>query len=190
MSPILGIYASQITGHLNPFTPTGSYDALATYTVPSGGVSEIIFSGLPTGGQYSHLQIRGIGYASGAGSNWYDAFMQFNSDTGSNYDYHALDGNGTSASAAASINRSNMIVGYFGGVNVSGMVIDVLDYASSSKNKTVRALTGLNQNNSNDRGILLVSNLYRSTSPINSIRIFPSSGTISQYTQFSVYGVK
>jgi hypothetical protein len=178
------------TAVFSPFTATGSYDALATYTVPSGGVSEIIFSGLPTGGQYSHLQIRGIGFGSGSSPNWYDAFMQFNGDTGSTYDYHALDGDGTSASAAASINRSNMIVGYFGGVNVSGIIIDILDYANTSKNKTVRALTGLNQNNANDRGILLVSNLWRNTSAINSIRIFPSSGTISQYSQFSVYGVR
>jgi len=58
MSPILGIYASQITGHLNPFTPTGSYDALASYTVPSGGASTITFAGIPTGGQYTHLQLR------------------------------------------------------------------------------------------------------------------------------------
>jgi hypothetical protein len=172
-----------------PFAPVSAFDALSTVTVPSGGLSEIIFAGLPTFG-YSHLQIRGIGYASGAGSNWYDAFMQFNSDTGANYAYHALEGDGTSASSGASANRSNMIIGYFGGQNVSGMVIDVLDYAATNKNKTVRALTGLNQNNANDRGILLVSNLWNNTSAINSIRIFPSSGTISQYTQFSVYGVK
>jgi hypothetical protein len=156
--------------------------------VPSGGAASIEFAGIPSG--YKHLQIRGIGYASGAGANWYDAFMQFNGNTSSVYDYHALEGDGSSASATASLNRSNMIVGYFGGTNVSGMIVDVLDYANISKNKTVKALTGLNQNNSNDRGILLVSNLYRSTVAVNSIKIFPSSGTISQHTSFALYGIK
>ena len=50
-----GILSSQISGHL--FTLTGSYDALATVTVPSGGVSSITFSAIPQTG-YSHLQLR------------------------------------------------------------------------------------------------------------------------------------
>jgi hypothetical protein len=185
MSPILGIYASQVSGKL---WPASSYESIATVTVGGGGASDITFSSIPS--TYTHLQIRAIGYASAAGANWYDAFMQFNGDTGSNYDYHALEGTGSSVFAGASINRSNMIVGYFGGTNVSAMVIDILDYTNVNKNKTVRALTGLNQNNANDRGILLVSNLWRNTSAINSIRIFPSSSTISQHTQFALYGIK
>jgi hypothetical protein len=181
--PILGIIASQNYPRI-----TGSYESIATVTLSSGTSSSFDFTSIPSG--FKHLQIRGVGYASGAGANWYDAFMQFNGDTGTNYDYHALDGNGTAASAAASNNRSNMIVGYFGGTYQSGMVIDILDYTDTNKYKTVRALTGLNQNNSNDRGILLVSNLWRSTSAITSIKIFPSSSVANSYTQFALYGIK
>ena len=35
--PILGIWASQISGKL--WAPAGAYDALATVTVPAGGAS-------------------------------------------------------------------------------------------------------------------------------------------------------
>ena len=167
---------------------TRSYESIATVTVGSGGSSSIDFTSIPSG--FSHLQIRGIGIGTGSSPNWYDAFMQFNGDTAANYSYHALEGDGTTASASASANRSNMIIGYFGGVNVSGMVIDILDYKDTNKYKTVRALTGLNQNNANDRGILLVSNSWRSTSAITSIKIFPSSGSATQYTQFALYGIK
>lgn len=172
----------------NAFFDPGSYQSIATVTLSSGTSSSFDFTSIPS--TYKHLQIRGVGYGSGAGANWYDTFMQFNGDTGSNYDYHALEGSGTSASATASNNRSNMIVGYFGGVNQSAMIIDILDYASTSKNKTVRALTGLNQNGSNDRGILLVSNLWRSTAAITSIKLFPSSSVATAYTQFALYGIK
>jgi hypothetical protein len=183
LSPILGIYASQ-----NYPRVTNSYESIATVTVGSGGSSSIDFTSIPQ--TFSHLQIRGIGRSTGAGSNWYDAFMQFNADTAANYSYHALEGDGVSASASASTSRSNMIIGYFGGVNVSGMVIDILDYKNTNKYKTVRALTGLNQNNANDRGILLVSNLWQSTSAITSIKIFPSASSASQYTQFALYGIR
>jgi hypothetical protein len=184
VSPILGIWASAQQGP----AIVGDYESIATVTLSSGTSSSFDFTSIPS--TYKHLQIRGVAYASGAGSNWYDAFMQFNGDTGSNYDYHALQGNGTSVSSEASLNRSNMIVGYFGGVNQSAMVIDILDYANTNKNKTVRALTGLGQNGSNDRGIVLASNCWRSTAAITSIKLFPSTSVANPFTQFALYGIK
>lgn len=175
--------------HGAPIPPVfGSYESIATVTVGGAGSTSIDFTSIPSG--FSHLQIRGVGIGTGSSPNWYDAFMQFNGDTAANYSYHALEGDGVSASAGASANRSNMIVGYFGGVNASAIVIDILDYKNVNKYKTVRALTGLNQNNANDRGILLVSNSWRSTSAITSIKIFPSSGSATQYSQFALYGIK
>jgi len=69
MSPLLtGVLASQISGHLNTFTLTGAMDALATVTVPSGGVSSITFSALPQTG-YSHLQLRSFILSSSTASS-------------------------------------------------------------------------------------------------------------------------
>ena len=52
----VGIYASQISGHLYG-GPYGAYDSLATVTVPSGGVASVTFAGIPSG--YQHLHIGG-----------------------------------------------------------------------------------------------------------------------------------
>lgn len=194
--PILGIVASQITGHLNPFTPTGSYDALASYTIGSGGASEVVFSGLPTGGQYSHLQIRVIGRTSGTGNRTH-TIVQFNSDTGSNYRWHTLAGTGASAvsedaGSAVSfirIGSSNLPMGDAGS-NIFGVTVaDILDYASTTKNKVTRSLAGQDQNDTTGR-ISFGSGLWLNTSAINSIKVYPDGANWAQYTNISLYGVK
>jgi hypothetical protein len=190
--PILGIVASQISGHLDTFTPTGSYDALATYTVPSGGVSSITFAGLPTGGQYQHLQLRVMAASNSAGPDTDDLSFQFNGDTGSSYVGHSLGGNGSSASSgynpAASNNRS-LRVGANNGSAFGAGVLDILDFANTSKYKVARSLGGVDWNGGG--AITLESLLWLNTSAINSMTIVPRYGTAwLQYSQFSLYGVK
>jgi hypothetical protein len=51
MTPILGIMASQISGHLE----TGAYESISTVTVGGGGSATITFSSIP--GTYTHLQV-------------------------------------------------------------------------------------------------------------------------------------
>ena len=195
MTPILaGIVASGISGHLNPFTPTGSYDALATYTVPSGGVSNITFAGLPTGGQYTHLQIRGIVRTNRG--DYQDVVMaRFNDDTGSNYSWHYLGGDGSSAVAGSGTSASQpwtaLVSGNSTGSNTFGTaVIDILDFSRNDKNKTIRTLSGVD-NNSADGRMYYFSNLWMNTSAINKINLAPIYGTsFNEYTQFSLYGVR
>ena len=177
------------TAVYNPFSPTGSYDALATYTVPSGGVSSITFSGLPTSGQYSHLQIR----ASFSTSTGTDTWVRLNSDTTSNnYISHFLNGNGSSA-AAGYLSAGTSAGGYLGysGSTTSfvGTTLDILDYASTSKNKTLRNLTGYDANGSGQ--IYLFSSLWlNSSTAISSLTFYTSSGTFNQYSSFAIYGVR
>jgi hypothetical protein len=200
MTPLLtGVFASQISGHLNTFTPTGSYDALATYTVGAGGVSSITFAGLPTGGQYTHLQIRGFLHSNLAtyGSEW--LWMTFNSDSSSNYSNHYLFGNGASASASGSANASYIrIVDGIGAQGVSNLfcpsVIDILDFSNTSKYKTVRTLSGADFNGTvagYAGNVGLSSGSWRNTSAINLITLTPENGSnFTQYSQVSIYGVK
>jgi hypothetical protein len=53
MTPMLGIMASQISGHL----VTNSYESIQTVTV-STATPSITFSSIPA--TYKHLQIRGL----------------------------------------------------------------------------------------------------------------------------------
>jgi hypothetical protein len=189
MAPILGIYASQISGHL--FAPSGAYDSIATATVGAGGVSSITFSSIPS--TYTHLQIRGIARDSRAGVAT-NLYLQYNSDTGANYTAHELYGNGSTAVAgfegtsqtsalAARVTGNNSAASAFG-----GFVIDILDYANTNKYKTNRSLAGHEDNSSG--AIWLISGLWMSTSAVTSVTITPVTSPILQYSSFALYGVK
>jgi hypothetical protein len=188
MAPVLGIWASSFNSRT--FQPTGSYDALATYTVPSGGVSEITFAGLPTGGQYTHLQIRMTSLLS-TQNNIYMQVGNGSVDTGSNYAWHELYGDGSSAAAGAGSTQSFIKVNYQTSTSTSYTsvaVIDILDYSSTSKYKTIRSLCGSDANGSGY--IFLRSGLWQSSNAISAIKLYGQSGSFNQYTNISVYGVK
>jgi hypothetical protein len=164
---------------------TNSYESIATVTVGSGGSSDVTFTSIPS--TYKHLQIRYIA----RGSILTNSLIQFNSDTGSNYSWHVLYGTGASALAAGGGTNSFMYASNIASAtsNFTGGVIDILDYASTSKYKTMRTLGGYDANGSGE--IALFSGSWQNTNAITSIKLYPnSSGTYSQYTQFALYGIK
>lgn len=185
MAPILGIYASSISPYINP---SNSYESIATVTVGSGGSSSVSFSSIPS--TYTHLQIRVMGAMTASGAD--DLCLRFNSDTSSNYATHYLVGNGTSASAGSYTSATFTRAGANAmptATNTFGVaVIDLLDYANTSKYKTMRALTG---NDTNGAGyVALGSGLWQSTSAINTILLYPFASTFPQYSSFALYGIK
>lgn len=190
--PILGIMASQISGHL--FAPAGAYDSLATVTVPSGGVASITFASIPAG--YKHLQLRTFIRTNRAAYGDYFN-MNFNSDSGSNYAGHYLYGNGTSALAGSngtSITTAYLI-GAAGGstsANTFGpSIVDFLDYSNVNKYKTMRSLFGVQNNGTGDESVNIYSALWMNTAAINSITIASGTGsTLQQYSSFALYGVR
>ena len=189
MTPIPGIVASQITGHLS----TNSFESIATVTVGLGGQSSISFTSIPS--TYKHLQIRGIARSNRAAVVNDSLHIQFNSDTGSNYTDHYLIGDGSTASANSEVTITNIslyrITGAGAGASTFGVsVIDILDYQNTNKYKTVRALTG--DDNNGDGRISLGSGLWSSTSAVTGITLFPNNGSSSfvQYSSFALYGIK
>jgi hypothetical protein len=72
----------------------------------------------------------------------------------------------------------------------AGMVIDILDYTSTSKNKTVRSLGGYDRNGAGE--ISLSSGLwYASPAAITSIELTTTATTeFKSYSQFALYGIK
>jgi hypothetical protein len=176
----------------------GDYESIATTVVGSGGTSTITFSSIPS--TYKHLQIRGIAkgttsYATGTDT----AYIRFNSDTGSNYTYHALTGSGTAASAGALTSQTfsycfPTTTGNASANNIFGtFAIDILDYSSTTKNKTFRSLSGVNVNNaiSNGESITLISGAWLNNSTaINRIDFNIGSSTFAQYSHFALYGIK
>jgi hypothetical protein len=69
-------------------------------------------------------------------------------------------------------------------------VCDILDYTNTNKYKTVRSLSGHDQNGSGY--VTLMSGSWRNTAAITSITILRDSGgaNLTQYSQFALYGIK
>lgn len=168
-----------------------SYESISTVLVGAGGQSSISFTSIPS--TYKHLQIRCISRES-LGSSFGGMYIQLNSDTGSNYAWHRVWGDGASVFAGSSSSTTAQLGGIIattsGTASVfSSAIIDVLDYANSNKNKTLRSFTGLDYNSTGYVG--LHSGLWMNTAAVTSIVINPDSGqNWQQYTQFALYGIK
>lgn len=182
--PILGIIASAFRSAAGP---QGAYDALATVTVPSGGAASVTFAGIPTG--YKHLQVRFIARGASGGA----IYTQFNGDTGANYSSHNLNGDGSTAVAQAQTSTSTPLIIRNGGISTtantfSAGVVDILDYANTTKNKTLRSLAGQDLNGS---GLIeFASNAWYNTAAISTITMTHNGSGFTQYSQFGLYGVK
>lgn len=190
MTPMLGIMASQISGHL--WAPAGAYDSLATVTL-SASAASITFAGIPSG--YKHLQIRFIARTARASFPDDNMAMQLNGNTGSNYAYHQLSGDGASATAGAVATNTDMRVGRVTGAtaasgNFGTGIIDILDYDNTNKFRTIRTLSGNEFNGSGT--ITLFSGLYQSAVAVTSIRLFSQTGAndFQTYSSFALYGAK
>ena len=81
------------------------------------------------------------------------------------------------------ITQSNQTANAFG-----AFVVDILDYANSTTNKTGRILHGRDLNGSGT--IALASSNWRNTNAITSITMFPAADNLAQYSTFALYGVK
>ena len=141
---------------------------------------------------YKHLQIRGIFRSSNiGGSNW-GCGMRFNGDSGTNYAFHGMRGTGSSVisygypnqTGAFAINAgddANLLLGWGAGV------VDILDAFSTTKNKTTRTLSGFVE--AGNGMVDLLSNLWLSTSAINSINIYMTNNFLTG-SRFSLYGIR
>ena len=178
-------------GMLRGGASVSSYESIETFTVGSGGSSTISFTSIPS--TYKHLQIRAIGRSNYSGTST-NLLYKLNGDaTASNYSYHALRGDGSTATATGgtSLNLmgNDVIVANTAAANLFGTVVcDILDYGNTSKNKTVRALGGRDANGS---GFLAFdSSLWLSTAVVTQIDIYPQNGSWMQYSHFALYGIK
>ena len=190
-------YISMLAGNSAYMPP--SYESIATVTVGSGGASNVEFTGISS--SYAHLQIRCI-MRTDRSYPLDIPYIQVGNgsiDTGANYSFHRLYGNGSTASADGGANSTDMYTmvssSSTGGADIfAAGIIDILDYANTNKYKTIRLLSGVDLNGtpSGVGGQLYFSSgNWRSTSAITNIRITPVVGpNFVQYTQFALYGIK
>ena len=177
-------------------TTQNDFQSIATVVVPSGGQSSVTFSNIPQ--NYTHLQLRATARSTRSDQNGSFFELQVGSgsaDVGANYFWHFLNGNGTTTVGALGRATQNWIevdryataadpAGVFGSV-----IVDIFDYASIAKNKTVRYLGGYDTVTAGE--VYFGSGTWSNyNTAINTITLTEGSGSFAQYSQFALYGIK
>ena len=182
--------ASSASNSITTSAPLSSYESIATVSV-STAQAEIEFTSIPA--TYTHLQIRGIARVSRSTTGTY-LRLRFNNDSTTAYSYHGLEGNGSTTAIDTGVSQDFIETLRFPGAtssaNIFGaIVIDILDYANTSKYKTARLLGGADQNGSGE--VWSHSGNWRNTTAISSIKLLEAvTGNFVQYSHFALYGIK
>ena len=167
----------------------GAYEQIAT-AFGTGSSGTITFDSIPQG--YKHLQLRYTGRNTTTGNS--QIFLRMNNVSTTVYSAHSLLGNGSTVTSPDSQANATEILFFEATMTSSNPqdafhagVIDLLDYASTSKNKTLRALyggaTAFNR-------ICLRSGVFRSTAAVSRIDLITSGGFYTSTSRFSLYGIK
>lgn len=186
-----GLFSRSMLVGNSYYVPT-AFESIATAT-GTGSAGTITFSNIP--GTYQHLQIRGIARSTITGDDDINFLVTFNSDTALNYSDHVLRGSGATVAAGATVSAAAITIFRAGRRNLSSTntlgasIIDIHDYASTTKNKTLRYFSG-NDDNDTTGDVALGSGLWMSTSAITSIEIKTVSDSWTTQTQFALYGIK
>jgi hypothetical protein len=173
---------SSASNSVTPVVPTSFYSIASATGTGSSGV--ITFSSIPSG--YSHLQIRMFTLNASATYN----YLQFNGDTGSNYSYHQIYGDGSSVSAQGGASNSVIYIQQLPSSTTypTVAIVDILDYANTNKYKTVRSLSGVDTNGGGY--IYYRSGSWQNTAAVTSLTFTASAGSYTTSSVFALYGVK
>jgi hypothetical protein len=159
-----------------------TYENIATTTLGSAAAT-ITFSSINSGYTDLRLVLTGTNATLDATLR-----MQFNSDTGTNYSITELYGDGTTATTTRSSNQTRIQCGFntLSTTVPSLVIVDLFSYSGSTY-KTCLITTSQDRNGSGN--VYRTVGLYRSTSAINSILLFPTSGTFAIGTIATLYGI-
>jgi hypothetical protein len=159
--------------------PAGStYSTISTTTLGSNQVN-FTFSSIP--GTYTDLVViyQAKSYTSG-----FDAYLRFNSDTGSNYSATYLSGTGSAAQTGRQTSQTSMLLDNYGSIPTTEFNmtrLSVMNYANTTTNKTV-----LIRSDRASSGTDVITGLWRSTTAITSMTIL---GDFATGSTFTIYGI-
>jgi hypothetical protein len=164
---------------------------IATVTVGSGGAASMDFTSIPS--TYTDLVIYHSCRVNDA-SVAADMNIQFNSDTGANYSFRRLTGDGSNpASGSGSSNALFYLAGLGNGTTAtansfSNTMVYIPNYTASTQKSG--SYDGVAENNATAGFDHLGAVIYTGTSAITSIKLRAYSGnTILQYSTATLYGI-
>lgn len=166
-----------------------TYEPIATTTL-GGAAANVTFSSIS--GTFTDLVL-----VINAATDGAHAFLnvQLNSDTGTNYSYTELLGNGTTAISGRSSNANQMFNANLALQQTTisyNATMHVLNYSNTTTYKTI--LLRANNTGSDYPGAQAQVGLWRNTAAITSIKLFSSRGgtsyNFSSGSTFTLYGIK
>jgi hypothetical protein len=161
-----------------------TYEPIATHTLGSAA-SSYTFTGIPS--TYTDLVLIANIKASVA-ANAYIRVGNGSIDSGNNYSYTSIYGDGSSAASFRSSNNSLMIGTTTGGAlnnRINTLIINFQNYANTSIFKTQ-----INRSSSAAVETVATVGTWRSTSAINQIQILSLSPNYDAGSTFTLYGIK
>jgi len=162
------------------------FDSISTTTLGSPQ-SILEINSIP--GTYKHLQIRGILRATAI--NGGTPRFWFNGDRSESYSMHSIFGNGSTMGADQVSGADSIYAGY-GSQNTTqfgAYVINIFDYANTSKSKTVQFIHGFDSNSSG--WLTFSTGMWTSTNTITSFAITPQqAANFDTGSTMAIYGIK
>jgi hypothetical protein len=156
-----------------------TYEPIATQTLGSAS-SSVSFSSIASTYTDLILTIDGT-----VGSNC-GIQLRFNSDSGSNYSFTRMTGDGSTASSDRSSNATFMELGYYVTTTRNMNIVQIMNYSNTTTFKTVLNRASAQSVNI---GAQAYVEMWRQTSAINSITI-NASGNLSSGSILTLYGIK
>jgi hypothetical protein len=160
--------------------PTPTYIALATVTLGASAAS-VTFGSIPA--TYRDLII--VATATATQSTF--GRMRFNGDSGTNYFFVRMSGNGSSATSTFGSSLGAAYLGEIAKSNTGAILqmnVSVMDYSATDKHKTLLARA-----DAAATGTDATASRWASTAAITSLLIFPDDGSWTSGSTFSLYGV-
>jgi len=157
-----------------------TYEPIATNTLSSAAASQT-FSSIP--GTYTDLiVVASLKNVSGAST----VCARYNGDTGSNYSFVYMLGDGSSALSGLAANTSFAVQGYANTTQFAPAISQIMNYSNTTTYKTV-----LDRRGTVAQFVGATVSTWRNTAAITSIVIFnETGGNFESGTTFTLYGIK
>lgn len=156
---------------------TATYDLIASNVLTSS-VTSVTFSSIPS--TYRDL----VAVVSATANTNANFNVTFNSDTGINYRYIRLQGNGSTASSQSNMTH-NAIFEQSIDTTADQYIMQIMDYSVTDKHKIV-----LSRHNRPTAALWGIASRWANTSAINTIQFaVPGGNTFSSGSTFYLYGI-
>lgn len=159
-----------------------TYDCIATTTM-NGSSSSATFTNISQA--YTDLRLV-CSFTATSGCNFSTRVGNGSIDSGTNYSWTRLLGNGSAASSAASSNETYFTGNFTVGATNSNAIIEFNNYSNTTTNKTA-----LNRFNDAEGATALTVGLWRNTVAINQVQVYSTNSVnFANGTVFTLYGIK